>query len=159
MLMQDKSYDSTQLLIYASNYSKQCIPQIWLSVRCKKQTDVTVSIQMQHCVPFTPFVQGPTALHEAAEKCDAAMVQLLLEHGANIKARTKHAYLQPLRRTVHSIPDAALAWIVFGTAVLAVFVLKCCCFWRNCLVLLIRDAMISLCSSALNNCPPALPPT
>ena len=65
---------------------------------------------MQHCVPFTPCVQGPTALHEAAEDCDAAMVQLLLEHGANIKARTKHVCLQPLQRTVHSIPDAALAW-------------------------------------------------
>ncbi len=64
---------------------------------------------MQHCVPVTTFVQGPTALHEAAEKCDEAMVQLLLEHGANIKARTKHVCLQPLRLTVHCIPDAALA--------------------------------------------------
>ena len=64
---------------------------------------------MQHCAPATICVQGPTALHEAAEKCDEAMVQLLLEHGANIKARTKHVCLQPLRRIVHCIPDATLA--------------------------------------------------
>ena len=43
--------DSRQLLTYASNQSKRCIPQIWLSISCKQQTDVTLSKQL--CIPMT----------------------------------------------------------------------------------------------------------
>ncbi len=101
------------------------MPQTWLSVSFKKQTDVTACKsaylrQMQHFVRVATCMQGPTALHEAAEKCDEAMVNLLLEHGANIKARTKYVCLQPLRQTVHCVPDAALTCITNGTTVLAV---------------------------------------
>ena len=51
------SCDSRQLLTYASNQSKRCIPQIWLLVSYKKQTNVStqlcIAISIQLCIAMT----------------------------------------------------------------------------------------------------------
>ena len=58
-----------------------------------------------------------------------------------------------LMQLLHALLTAQQCLLLFRKALL-----QCCCFWQNCLVLLIRDALNNLAPSALNKAPPHPPP-
>ncbi len=138
--------------------------KIWLSVSCKKQPKVTVSMQL--CVTFgrcntVYLIQIVCRVQLLCIRQQRNVMKQwfncfwIMEptsrpgpntYACSLCARLCTVFLMQL---LHELFLAQRHLLLFCKASL-----QCCRFHHNCLMLLIRDAVNSLSSSALNNSPP-----